>query len=352
MESGVQCCRACNRPAAWCVAVYWVLRAPLLAVTWATTAQAAGLLCLPDRPVVGLGGSVELNAWADAEGASFQWSVEGGVLAEGSTAKAYWTLRQAVPGQRYIARVTMARPGQDPVSCELGVTASLPELELKGSEVRQDRRMFLHGNTVAGLDGFGLYSYFLVPKPPVRGSDAERRILAALAELLRFPDVNELMARAQVQRLRSLHVVQLLLKIPEDPALHEALSRREWAAASVWVLDHYDFDRSRELAEQVRDFGRLTEGPYYVSLGKPHRFGEEVARPYLFQDHSQATERLAVLWIDGFLNQAWQADYWEPRALPQLLIRTRTLLEVAARVTGALRSLGTNGAERWVGISR
>ena len=111
-------------------------------------------------------------------------------------------------------------------------------------------------------------------------------------------------------------------------------------SASIWVLDHYDFDRSLELAEQIREFGGMTEGPYYVSLGKPHRFGEELAGPYLFQDHAQATERLAVLWIHGFLDQAWQANYWEPRALQQLLIRTRTLLELAARATGALRTLG------------
>ncbi len=342
--------------ATWvCSALLLALHAPLPAAVAGEGNGAAevepvtaSLLCLPDRPVVGVGNSVELKAWSAAPGASFRWAVEVGELANGTAANARWTLEQAIPGHRYAARVTMNVPEAAPVNCVLEITASLPELELKG-EQRVDRRMFLYP-PMRSPEGYGLYTYFVLPKPPVRGSEAERRILAALVELLRFPDVDELRTRAQVSRLRSLHAVQLLLETRADDVFSDAVGRRDWDRAAAWVLDHYNFNRSRELAESIKEITRIGEGPYFISLGSPHRFGEDIVGPYLFQDHSQATERLAALWINGFLNQAWQDRYWEPRMLDRVLIRTRTLLELAARATGGLREGVSAPVGQWVKI--
>lgn len=307
------------------------------------------LMCLPESPVVATGASLNLRAWSSLPGATYRWSAEAGELSQGETAQVRWTAVGTVPGRSYSMRVTVSAPGSNASTCSLQVVAVLPDLELKG-EGRIDRRLFVYPGEATRVEGFGLYSYFLVPKAPIKGSDAEQRILATLVELLRFPDFDELKTRAQVTRIRSLHVVQLLLKSRADAGLSSLLDRRDWDRAAVWVLDHYDFNSSLLLAESIAETRPIGEGPYFVSLGAPHRFGEDIVGPYLFQDHSKASARLAALWINGFLNQAWQDKYWEPRVFDRILVRTRTEFETAARATGAMREGLAAMARAWVKI--
>lgn len=317
--------------------------------------RAEPALCLPDQPMLVIGQRVALHLWAASVPAGrTRWQVESGTVEVAADQQVQWTVTTGAAGQVVRATAFLDTDAGSTPLCTTQVTLVLPGLELKGPRLL-DRTLFLYPGSTLPVDGYGLYSYLLLPKPAVRGSDAERRILAELAELLRFPDLEDIKAGTGVQRRRSLHLIQLLLREPPGPELERAIDARDWMNAARWVLDHYDHRSSRRLAEDIDEIPAPDDGPYFVSFDRVHHVDgvdEDLPRPYLVQDHSLATERLARIWINAFLNQAWQDTYWQPRPLERVYLRTRTMLEYTARATGSLGESLLTGISRAVHLAR
>ncbi|HZT32046.1 MAG TPA: carboxypeptidase-like regulatory domain-containing protein [Bryobacteraceae bacterium] len=181
-----------------------------------------------------------------------------------------------------------------------------------GGEARLTGRAFLL-QAKPETPGYGLYSYILLGAGPSEATRA--RYLATFQACLEvISDVRDFEA-ANIPRAR-LNITYLPVK--QSPP--------QSVPAAAWVLGHYDLARSEGLLLNVPG-GPHNAGPYIVSTLGPL----SSARPdkYLYQDLSAVPEALIPAWIQQFLAQAGQAQYWQPRALSQMVLTLRTKIEVA-----------------------
>jgi hypothetical protein len=284
------------------------------------------LSCTPDRPVIFQGESIPLKAWVTTpEGKPLEseliyaWSVHTGIIRD-RTAEVQWDLQDTKPGN-YVATVRIAPINKEVTECSLQIVIEPPEGD-KGIQLEETRggretgRFFLSPKQQEHK-GYGLYSYLLFGGPP--SDNSRERYLKTIEAYLTF--ISDIARLEKYFAPSELNITYLSINaIPPDITDTKLLAR--------WMLDHYDYDRSRFLIRQLP--GENREGPYIVSVSSPLSGTTRLHSPYLWQDLSAVPGQLAGSWLKEFMNQAAQEHFWEARSLSQIRLKVRSAIAVLA----------------------
>jgi hypothetical protein len=167
--------------------------------------------------------------------------------------------------------------------------------------------------------GFGLYSYILFGSPP---NDATReRYLATISSFLAIPSTREMIRN--VPR-KQLNVTYVPTKAAAQPSSAEKL------------LKAYDYARASGLLARIPCkqgdvlCGSYLAGPYIISTTKPLTEQASLSDSFLYQDISSVPARIVPLWVDEFMAQSSQAEFWKKRKGPQVALELRTAIAIAA----------------------
>ncbi|BCT68592.1 hypothetical protein [Nitrosospira sp. NRS527] len=287
--------------------------------------------CSPETPLVSLGQSVRLKVWVTTSNGklspaklTYEWSVNGGHI-RGQTAAVQWDLKNAKPGN-YVANVRVTAPGVSVAECALQIFVESIELnsDIHTNDergMRESGRSFLLPKQPEHK-GYGLISYFLLGGPPSE-TTRERYLKAIEAYLLLLPDI------ARLERYfapSELNITYLPVDGPPPAITDIKLLAR-------WVLEHYDYPRSRHLMRHLPGDNR--DGPYIISASSAVSTGVPFSN-YLLQNLSAVPPSLAESWVKEFMNQAAQEHFWEARSLPQLRLKIRTTIAVLAMALPAV----------------
>lgn len=186
----------------------------------------------------------------------------------------------------------------------------------------------------AALGGYGLYSYVLIDHRP---SDEERaRFRAFFVALLARPTAKSLVAAGVP--LKRINITELLVNtMPEESRLEKLTAEEQ----SDWAIDHYDYGRSAAILACLP--GSTGEGPVIVSLLEPVDV-TKTPHPVLIQDLSHAQAPMMNSYVAEFVLQASRDQFWNQRALEQLSLQLRNLMEVAATGLG----MSQEAVESWL----
>ncbi len=294
----------------------WLVLLPVLP---AAASQPMRVVCSLDRPVVGTGEMVGAAAFAEAPAGTalrYRWRATGGTFVPpADRPKVAWEAK--APG-RYALSANVTDPSGAVAGCTLMVVvvtqvqrsapaASRSEL---GSEAERD--MLVRGSQEDA--GYGLYSYILLAARPDESN--MERYRAVLAGYLRLEDIR-LGAYFSDSQLNVTYV-----PVDRDPA--PSLNVQ-------WVLDHYDYERSRFLLGRLhdRDLDLGGDGPFIVS--GLHPLGEAgSAGPFISQNLSTVPLSVIPLWMQAFRSQTTQQRVWQRRTIGTIALNLRTVIAVAA----------------------
>lgn len=154
-------------------------------------------------------------------------------------------------------------------------------------------------------EGFGLYSYILFSQRPDKDDSIK------YAELIntyinKIPVLNELIEYIDDS---SINVVYYpTIEAPEF--ILDTLSREQ---SIDWLIENYDY--ARALAYLKKIDADLREGPYIISYKIPLSKAGVVKENYLLQDFSKVHYKVVSLWVDEFLKQSSQIEYWNEEQL-------------------------------------
>jgi hypothetical protein len=217
--------------------------------------------------------------------------------------------------------------------------------------------------------GIGLYSYILLgSRPESPSSERWLRYHRTIVAFLRMPDMHEILPyvppeRRNITFLPTSCSVSELPKAPTDffRFAQERLERYRMehqeageilshdiggpysrsnpeATASV-LVSSYDYARAEALLSLLRS--PHTEGPYIISATQPLSKLGTLPSQYLYQDLSSVPPRLVLLWINEFMSQAQEPEFWRTRTGEQFILRLRTAIAVAGEqmpdFSGAIR---------------
>jgi len=276
------------------------------------SAAYADIYCSPSAPLAFKGEPVGLSAWSDEgplRGAT--WTVSTGKV-ESKDERTVWILGQAKPG-RYQATVSAKDAGGTSQTCKV-VVFYQTEPVFRGNKVREaGQSLILKGASEPA--GYGLYTYLLFGEPldehntprAKKTLEAYTSLVVPLEEMEAYFDRGE------------LNLVALPVTISARPKKRLTVDE---------LVKTYDFARARSLLSRIDP--ALRRGPYLVSSLTPLG-GKGLSDPYLLQDLSNVPPDVVAFWVRHFLNQAAQQHSWDAVTLQGVLLRTRTMIAVAAQ---------------------
>jgi len=178
-------------------------------------------------------------------------------------------------------------------------------------------RAFLVGNEDEE-DGFGLYSYLLIPAAPLNDEDKKRYLAVIESFLSGLSGVAELEAGGALKS--DLNVTYLLLTSPNANA-----------PKADWILEHYDFARAKNLLRLFSRAGHdVVSGPYVVSSLIPLIHSQNLPEHYLWQDMSHVPASLAASWEKEFERRASKKEFWSAEKRNQIVLEFRDFIATAA----------------------
>jgi hypothetical protein len=313
------------------------------------------IVCSLDRPVIDPSKSVTVTIYTNASGSqslNYEWSAtEGdfitpytssptGWAKTVATAKAVWWPRGLEPGSyKLTATVTTPNsPGADQ-SCSVTIVVahSTREAQVGPPQTARPapatgaprpgggigsgpppaygyatwRALLVRGQ--AQRPGFGLYSYMLLGGPP--DEEAKERFLAFVkAYLDLIADVKGLESSQSPSALNMTY-----LPVDSDPPEN---------IDADWVLKHYDYSRARQILTSVRTArGR---GPFIVSALQPLDGSAVIPTPNLIEDLTAKPAGVVEFWVNQFLVQTTQQQFWQSNSLRTVALNLRTAIAYAA----------------------
>lgn len=231
----------------------------------------------------------------------------------------------AAAGQTATADVSLASPAAPPPPRPAPKKAA----KKSGAPARIVGRDFL----LQGQNekkGYGLYSYLLFG---AQATAATRdRYIQAMQAYLGFAEAGELAKQVPATQLNVTYV---------------PLRARPNSLTADLLIDkaYYDFTRAQVLLAKIPG-APYSQGPYIVSTIAPLTVQTAVSDHYLFQDLSSVPGEVVPLWVQEFVSQSAQQDFWRARNGPHAALELRTAIaRLAAGIDPAKRS-----AKEWQGI--
>jgi hypothetical protein len=181
-------------------------------------------------------------------------------------------------------------------------------------------REFLTSNQAEG-ENFGLYSYILFSQKPDK-EDSVKYAEMISGYLNKIPELEQL---SNYLPDSSINVVYF--PVMEEPGYYfNNLSLKEQID---WVIANYDYARASVLLNKFED--DLLDGPYIVSYHNPlSQVSNVITEKYLLQDFSQVHPKAVSLWVDEFLKQSSQTEYWNGEHLRTFSNTLRNAIAIAA----------------------
>jgi hypothetical protein len=183
------------------------------------------------------------------------------------------------------------------------------------------RNYLVKGNTED--EGFGLYSYILFGSRP---STARRENYIALigAYLHMIGEVREYL-RLSGPTLRQINLTMLpVLMRPEPTDDAESILRRYDYVTAATMLGKFQLPRQ--------------DGIYIISTTARLSTLQKIKGKYLFQDLTRVPPRVVDAWVEQFMIQASQQQYWQPNAMDKFALDLRTRIAQVADITPDLKS--------------
>jgi hypothetical protein len=176
--------------------------------------------------------------------------------------------------------------------------------------------------------GFGLYSYILFGSPPNEAT--HDRYLETLRSFLAISSTREMIESVPKKQL---NITYATVKGHSKPSSAEEL------------LQAYDYGRAAGLLARVSceqgevPCGPYLAGPYIISTTKPLSEQRSLSHQLLYQDLSSVEPRIVTLWVDEFMKQSAQTEFWKKRKGPQAALELRNAVAIlAAGLPGAIDS--------------
>lgn len=170
-------------------------------------------------------------------------------------------------------------------------------------------------------DGYGFYSYLLLPKPPKPATieryraafDAFLRIVPKQQQRLEPAQLN--LTYALVMRTPPESVLAVMAgALPDDP-------RRK--AAIDWLIEHHDYARSAEILRRIHKTHE--SGPFIVQAAKP--IGSSEVKAVLVQDLSSVEPNVVGDIVDQVLAESDQKESWADDELKSYFLHVRNFWE-------------------------
>jgi len=282
-------------------------------------AENVPLVCSAAKPVVSVGETILVRAYAASKDVSISWSVSTGKIF-GNGPSAFWDFHTASLGHHEATATSITRDGKRQ-SCTMKVLA-VPFLTPKGDRV--NRRCLLAANGKE-KSGYGLYSYILLTRP-ISKAHIERNEMALRAYWAKMPALSELDRGYDPMSINTAYI--FVKRMPQQ---------REVDAQDLVKL--YDYDRSLRVIELISDIRR--EGPLIVASRVP--LSTYAGGPLIIlYDLSIFPARTIPPYVDEFLDQASQQDFKASDAVSRLSLRLRTVIGVlseAVPIKGDLNSI-------------
>ncbi|HDR52605.1 MAG TPA: hypothetical protein ENN90_13470 [Mariniphaga anaerophila] len=96
-----------------------------------------------------------------------------------------------------------------------------------------------------------------------------------------------------------------------------------------WMIANYDYARASSFLNKFED--NLFKGPYIVSYHKPlSQVSSVITEKYLLQNFSQVHPKAVSLWVDEFLKQSSQTEYWNEEHLRSFSNALRNAIAIAS----------------------
>ena len=213
----------------------------------------------------------------------------------------------------------------------------------KKPEKRITVRDFLIADA-AETDGFGLYSYLLFTAPPSPATQAKYRALlkAFLQKISSSEKVEKYVAR------KFLNITYI--PVSEKPG--GEFDSQPVEAQIDWLLAHYNWARSTVILANIP--AATSSVPFISSVQNPAFLGDNP--PYfIFQDFAQAPPHLCGLWLDKFIRQAANEEFWEKDRLLNFVVNLRTAVAVlGSGVQAVSHSMDwwQKKMEKWVWVEK
>lgn len=170
-------------------------------------------------------------------------------------------------------------------------------------------------------ENFGLYSYILFSQKPDK-EDSARYAELISGYLNKIPELNQL-----VNYLNDSSINVVYFPVLEDPL--SQLDSLNFTEQIDWLMSNYDYARASAYLNKFED--DLFEGPYIVSYYKPLSIVDTVlTEKYLLQDFSQVHHKVISLWMDAFIRQSSQTEYWNEAHLRTFSNTLRNTIAIAA----------------------
>jgi hypothetical protein len=290
----------------------------------------SGLSCTPDRFIVRPGEKLRARVWVVSPGAApleYSWSTDGGRI-DGDGRDVGWSFADVQPGY-YMATVRVADGVGQPVACSVRVVVATAD----GTRGFETARAFLTPGETED-SGFGLYSYLLLSSPPSSPAIRERYLSAISSYLSLIRESEEFLKYFE---RRELNVIYL-----------PVTRRPEGVVAADWVLEHYDYARSRRMLRALRRDEPVEVGPVLasslLSLGQV----PTVPALQIYQDLSLVPPHIVGAWVHLFINQAAQERFWEAKTIDHLVLKLRGAIGILAESVPDV----VEGLKTWISLVR
>jgi len=293
--------------------------------------EAFTVVLSPSRPLVFTDETLRLKAWAISptqKPLSYEWRATGGHIRpqEADRSEALWDFQGADPGT-YSATVRVTDPQAGWAEASVEVTVSF---DIRGIARRSVRSFLVQGKKEA--EGYGLYSYLLLPSPPTQKT--RPTYLRAIAEYLRL-----ILDLEEVKKgdLKSINITYLPLKVPPSEEMLDEIDRargkeddKPFLQAAEWMLQKYDYDQAQRILKDLPGNQGKGVGPFFVSFEKPYDERRGPSRPYLYQNLSGFLPHGVSLMVSQFLNQAAQEDFFQERTMQKIVRNLHLILETGS----------------------
>jgi hypothetical protein len=197
--------------------------------------------------------------------------------------------------------------------------------------------------------GYGLYSYLLFgSRPETLSSVRWQRFEQTIAAFLDIPSAAEVAQYVDADRMNisflPVIVSQRELPLAAQPRVfhfdperlashateHQALGRAvpTGSDTACILVSNYDYARAQVLLSIFVEPHQ--EGPYIVSVGQPLSQAHTPPQQYLYQDLSSVPPDLIRLWVNEFIAQSREQEFWKTRTKEQFILRLRTTIGAAS----------------------
>ena len=301
---------------------------PVIKAHKAASSSTDLISCLPDRPVVYQGESVQVRLYVNKQNTdqrSYHWRADAGTL-ETDRDRAIWHLQGVEPG-RHLLTATITSPTGPRQQCVVKMT-----VREKLLSVRSDtRRVFLLPGESEEMI-YRVYSYLLIRTKPVNDIE-KRRCLALIRTYLTL--LEDLTAMHGYFTPEQLNVTYLLLTATPPKNI-----------TPTWIMENYDYPRARFILNSLIE--TYQQGPYIISADQPLTPRNQKASIVVTQDFSYVRIKLIDDWVRAYLNQMAQQHDWHQKTFEQTALKIRNVLALLSQAVYDIRP----AIEDWIVLAR